>query len=112
MANERGRVMTYWVEVCVAGDVPTMRSVLRRHAFDAGLCVTLSPTEFVYSGGMESGAIVRLINYPRFPKEPSVLWATAITVAELLMDACAQKTCSLVAPDATIWLGNPAWVEK
>jgi len=37
------------------------------------LCVTITPTKFIYVGGWEPGCIIGLINYPRFPSEPNLI---------------------------------------
>ena len=32
-----------------------------------GLCVSVTPTKFIYTNGGENGCIIGFINYPRFP---------------------------------------------
>lgn len=94
---------TYTATIYVAGDVATARAVCRDFCYANGLCVTLSPEEFVYTGGMESGVRVGLINYPRFPAEPAAIWDTAWRLAELLMEAMAQHSFTVVATDKTVF---------
>lgn len=71
-----------------------------------GLCVTVTETTFVYKGGWERGAIVGLINYPRFPKEESEIKELAIELARLMKERFGQKRMSIVFTDETIMLGN------
>ena len=90
--------------VFIAGDVQTARESLRRQCFEEGLCVTLTPTEFVYTAGLESGVAVGLVNYPRFPKAPDEIKARAVKVAERLMGDLCQWSALVVTPAETVWL--------
>jgi hypothetical protein len=72
----------------------------------AGLCVTVTPTEFIYTGGAESGVAVGLINYPRFPAEPAEIFAKAEALALHLIDGLHQHSASIVASDKTAWLSR------
>lgn len=69
-----------------------------------GLCVTLTPTEFIYTAGMETGVAVGFTNYPRFPKTPDDLWVMARKVAHRLTGNMYQRSCLLVGPDKTEWI--------
>jgi ferredoxin len=42
-----------------------------------GLCVTVTPTKYIYKNGEEDGIIIGLINYPRFPSTPFDIETTA-----------------------------------
>ena len=66
---------------------------------EIGLCVTVTPTTFVYTGGDEPGAIVGLINYPRFPKSQSEIRVEALKLASILATKLGQKRLSVVFPD-------------
>lgn len=72
----------------------------------AGLCVTITPTKFVYSYGFEMGYIIGLINYPRFPSSPEKIRELSLELAEILRCNYRQKRCTIVFPDETIMLGN------
>lgn len=65
--------------------------------------MTLTPTEFIYTAGLESGVAVGFINYPRFPKEPEEIFDRAKNVAYRLMRAMFQRSCCIVADDKTEW---------
>lgn len=96
----------YSVAIYVAGDLNTARAVCREHCFAVGLCVTVSPTSFVYTGGEEAGVIVGLINYARFPAESAVIWAKAEALALLLIERLHQHSASIVGPDRSVWLSR------
>lgn len=93
---------TYTATVYIAGDLHQAKSALRRFVME-GLCVTVTPTTFIYTGGAEEGVAVGLINYPRFPKDDEVIWETAIRLGMALLDDLCQMSFSVVAPDKTHW---------
>jgi hypothetical protein len=95
---------SFCVTVYVAGDVQTARESLRRQCFEAGLCVTLTATEFVYTAGAEGGVAVGFVNYPRFPATAEDVLSRAQEVARCLMDDLYQNSALVVAPDRTFWL--------
>lgn len=103
MSEQNHVVETYSVLIHLAGDVQTARTSLRRQCIEEGLCVTLTPTEFVYTYGLETGVIVRLINYPRFPKTPDEIWERAVKVAMALRDDLHQRSCLVETVDRTEW---------
>lgn len=96
-------VPTITAQIYIAGDLDTARAALRRYTLDVGLCVTLEPVEFVYTGGLETGMRVGLINYPRFPTDTLELRARALDVARYLRTELCQHSFSIVMPDETIW---------
>lgn len=105
----RTEAPTYTAAIYIAGDLTAARAICRQHCMDAGLCVTVEPVEFIYTGGSETGVRVGLINYPRFPAEPEGIFAKAEALAVLLKDALCQHSLSIVAPDKTVWL---SWRES
>lgn len=94
------------ITVYVAGDYQAARASLRRQCFEDGLCVTVMPTTFVYTGGAEEGVAVGFVNYPRFPTTFEALKSRAIQVAERLMVDLCQWSALVVTPENTVWLNN------
>lgn len=82
------------------------RRVIQKYVNEVGLCVTLTPTEFIYTEGSEPGFAVGLINYPRFPSKPTTLLAHAEKLAALLQDDLRQLRVSIVADDVTVMLSS------
>jgi Fe-S-cluster-containing hydrogenase component 2 len=97
-------VATYVVTVYMAGDIDTAKRWLRRHCYDRGLCVTVAPTSFIYTGGEETGFSVGLVNYPRFPSEPADIFDHAESIARSLVAECCQTAALVVATDRTRWI--------
>ena len=64
--------------------------------------LTVTPTTFIYKGGREIGAIVGIINYPRFPLKVKDLKLRIMVLARLLLIKLKQQRLSVVFPDQTI----------
>lgn len=96
-------VDTIRFDIFIAGDVEQAKQVCREYCFDAGLCVTVKPVTYIYTGGEESGVRVGLINYPRFPSTEGELRVKARDLAETLMRRLCQHSFSIVGPDRTDW---------
>lgn len=92
------------VSIYLAGDLQLIRQTCMEYVSLAGLCVTVTPTEFIYSGGQETGAKIGLINYPRFPSEEDKLMFIAESLAKRLIEKTYQETATIVGPTDTIWL--------
>ena len=82
------------------------RAICRDYCDQVGLCVTLTPTEFLYTNGGEPGVAVGLINYPRFPSTPEAIREHALALAEKLRVGLGQWRVSVVMPDETVMLGD------
>lgn len=65
-----------------------MVAVVQRYCDDVGLCVTITSTRFVFTGGYEMGFRVGLRNYPRFvTRESSELLAHAEKIGRAMAEA-------------------------
>lgn len=95
---------SYNVEIHMAGDIFLAADAIQNFVDQHGLCVALASQTFIYTGGREQGFKVGLINYPRFPKEPTEILATARELATHLRVWCGQMSYSIVTPDETIWV--------
>jgi hypothetical protein len=67
---------------------------------------TVTKTSFVYPGGDEPGAVIGLINYPRYPVHPAVVRDRAIKLAIHLKEVCKQERVSVVTDEDTIMIGE------
>lgn len=95
---------SYSVTLSIAGDIGRARQLLVSECWREGLCVTVTPTTFVYSGGVEEGMRIGFVNYPRFPKTPEEIFQRAEQVARLLVDGLCQRTALIETPEQTYWL--------
>lgn len=72
-----------------------------------GLCVTITETNYVFTGGSEKGYIIGLINYPRFPKNNYELMFIAEDLGHFLMKKCnPQGSYTLQTPNYTHFITN------
>ncbi len=99
----RTEAPTVSVAVYMAGDIDTAKRWLRREVYQRGLCVTIRPETFLYTGGEESGFSIGFVNYPRFPSSPGDTESRAIAIAEALVVECCQRT-ALVVGRVTTWI--------
>lgn len=88
------------------GSLKKARKLCQEYVDDVSLCVTITPTEFIYVHGREKGIKVGLINYPRFPEGDFQIKIYAMNLAEKLMIAFQQCRVSIVLPSETIMLTN------
>lgn len=92
---------THWAKIYIAGPIEVAKQFLRLKAKDVGMCVTIEPTTYIYSGGEEVGYVIGLINYPRFPKSPEAIRTFALDLAAELKDATGQMSYTIMFPDQT-----------
>lgn len=97
---------SFYANIWIGGDAARAVQACREFCMNVPLCVTVTPTTFVYVGGAEEGVCVRLINYPRFPKEPAELQETAMALAEHLRIALCQHSYTIEGPSDTEWNSN------
>jgi hypothetical protein len=95
---------TIVVTVYMAGDIDTAKRWLRKRCYERGLCVTVTPTTFTYTGGEEAGFAVGFVNYPRFPTTTSKLFVRALEIAGGLLVECCQRSALVVGPTETTWV--------
>lgn len=95
---------TYWVRLYLSGPLPVIEQACRRECLEEGLCVTVEPTRFIYTGGEETGAVVGLLNYPRFPSTPKSLRDRGRVLAIRLLDATCQHSVLVMTPEDTEWI--------
>lgn len=81
-----------------------VESICQQYCDDVGLCVTVTPTKFVYKNGGEDGCFIGLINYPRFPADRSAIVGHAVSIAKQCMAAFKQQRVSIICSDGTITL--------
>lgn len=93
-------------DIFMAGDLAQARQVCREYCFAVGLCVTVEPLAFIYTGGEEAGFRVGLINYPRFPATEELLRQRAVDLADRLMKQLCQHSYSIVGPRETEWFSR------
>ena len=95
---------TFWVKLYIAGPEPVAEQICREYCFNVGLCVTIEKTKFIYTGGEETGVIVGLINYPRFPEDPGNINKVAEGLAMKMLREMHQHSVLIQTPQTTKWI--------
>lgn len=102
-------VPSFNVDIHMAGDLAAAALIVQRYAVDNGMCVTIVPQTFIYTGGREEGFKVGFIHYPRFPRvEPAEIYEEAKQLAAYLMHQLGQHSYSVVGPTETYWFSRRA----
>ena len=76
-------------------------ALIQEYVNEVGLCVTVTPTTFLYTRGREPGLIIGLMNYPRFPSSCEYLRHHARELAKRLRARLGQNGVSVAFPDIT-----------
>ena len=97
---------TYTIKLCLAGPIEVAKQVIREYCLKVGLCVTITPTTYIYTGGEETGYDVGFVNYPRFPADYEKLEDTARELMHLLLDATFQHSALMITPKQTEWISK------
>lgn len=94
---------TIAVDILIAGSRAAAVEACREFCME-GLCVTVIDADYVYTGGMEAGVKIGLINYPRFPTSEDAIYEVAYRLAAFLIGRLFQQSCTIVGPSKTMWL--------
>jgi len=87
----------------MAGEIDVAKQICRRKAYKVGLCVNIQPTDYIYTGGQETGYCIELLNYPRFPVGKKALEALALELALELRQETYQHSFLIENPLITRW---------
>lgn len=93
----------YEVKIYIAGEYEKAKDLCREFCNEVPLCVTVTPTEYVYTGGAESGVIVGLIQYPRFPSSTSEIFDKADKLGKRLCEGLHQASYTISTPTTTFY---------
>ena len=94
---------TFAVRIFLSGPIEVAKQVLREECMQ-GLCVTIDPTHYVYTGGEEAGYVIGLLNYPRFPTTIEDLTEKALTICRILIERTFQRSGLVVGPVESTWV--------
>ena len=100
MINLQKECDTYWAKIYIAGPIVQIEQICREYC-ERGACVTVTPTNYIYTMGEEDGAEVGFINYPRFPKSPEDILEQAEDLGCELLEKCHQGSFTIMTPDRT-----------
>lgn len=88
---------SFTIRIWMAGNYARAEEICREFC-EQGMCVSICPMNYIYTGGEESGFCVTLINYPRFPKPIIDLKDIAFDLAMKLMEGLHQQSFTIENP--------------
>ena len=104
---------TYWAKIYIAGPLAQIEQICRRYVMD-GCCVTVTPTNYIYTMGEETGVEIGMINYPRFPSaNPEIeLLEQATDLGDQICSECFQGSFTVMTPVDTYFFSRRRSDEK
>ena len=91
-------------EIYIAGDYERARETCRHWTVENPQCVTVSRSTFIYTHGEESGVVIGLRSYARFPSEPGELEQLARWLCDRLMLDLCQRSAMICGPNDHEWI--------
>ena len=99
---------TWRVRIYITGPIEVAKQVCRSECLEDGLCVTVEPVSFIYTGAGEDGVRVGLINEPKYPCNPSEITDRARKLAVRMLEAMFQHSVLIQTPEETEWITKRA----
>lgn len=94
------------IETGIELPIEVAKITCQEYCDNFGLCVSITPTFFIYTNGNENGCIVGFINYPQFPQSNEQIFNHAVNIAKLLKEKYHQNKVTLVASDKTLMVSD------
>jgi len=82
------------------------RRICQNYVNEIGDCVTITPTDYIYTNGSEPGVVIGYIQYPRFPRTRKEIRKRAIDLAEKLMVGLDQLKVTVTTPHKSYMLSQ------
>jgi hypothetical protein len=92
---------SFWAKVYVAGEMEAALRICREYCLEIGLCVTVTPTEYIYTGGAEKGFEVGLIQYTPFETTPEEIFNKAKELGKRLAEENCQWSYTILTPEGS-----------
>jgi hypothetical protein len=94
---------SFWANIYMAANLESAEQVCREFCL-SGMCVTVTRTNYIYTKGEESGVVVGLLNYPRFPRSDEQIITAAKDLGNMLMERCCQGSYLIQTPKEAIFI--------
>lgn len=92
---------THTLRIFISGPISVIEQICRQACLQDPICVTVEPTKFIYTGGEEAGAVIGLLNYPRFPRSAEEINIRAKSLAIKLLEGTHQRNALIVTNEKT-----------
>jgi hypothetical protein len=93
---------TAWAKIYIAGPKHKAEDVCRKWT-ERGACINLYETNYIYKYGEQTGIVVELINYPRFPRSEEELATMGRELGFELLKEMSQGSFTLQTNSITIY---------
>lgn len=80
----------------IVHELSEVEDICQQYCTKIGLCVTVTPTSYIYSHGKEPGAIIGFIDYPRPSAHKKDILHHALLLADQLKDDLNQLKVSVI----------------
>ena len=95
---------SFYARIWIGGDRAEARRICRDFCDREGECVSVTDTDFLYTGGETGGIVVGFINYPRFPRSDAAIRERAEILAEILREELGQDSYTIEMPVVSTWV--------
>jgi|AGFS01.1.fsa_nt_gi hypothetical protein len=99
----KNTVPTFYANLHIAGNFDVCQQECNRITYEFGFCFQVSKVEYIYTGGQESGMLIRVINYPRFPRDPEEITKLCTQFGFRLAEKLCQKSFTLETSTDTMY---------
>lgn len=99
----KNTVPTFYANIHVAGDYDTARAACREITYTFGFCFQIHKVDYIYTGGEESGLLIRVINYPRFPRDPEEITNLVTEFGKIIATKLCQKSFTVETSTDTMY---------
>ncbi len=93
---------SFYATIHIAGDIKYAGLLIRQWTM-RGACVQLAECDYIYTGGMERGMTVRIIQYPRFERHENEILDMAVELGTFLAQELCQISFSIETPHNTTY---------
>lgn len=93
--KEIARTETFYATLHIAGSYEDALRFCKKYSYNNGYCFQLVRCQYQYTGGTEDGMTVRVIDYPRFPKDHNDILKTFTEFACALATELCQKSFTI-----------------
>ncbi len=104
--QSRGLCESATHRIWIAGPIAEIERACAEFCTERGLCVAIEAVRYVYTGGREGGAVVTVLNYPRFPKQPEQVCDIADELARFLIERVYQGSATVEGPGQSVFLSR------
>ena len=99
---KEGYCKSITLTIYIGGDLRTITETCREYCTENPFCVSIKPCDFAYKYGLESGAEITLINYPRFPRNWDELYEKAEQLGYKIADRASQGSFTIQSEKETV----------